>query len=130
MWILVILNGIGLLSGVIINNTVMYVIFAISFLAFFHKYAVVSWNMIYEDRVESSGIMDAKVANEFVCFFVMACIFWEMVHKVGQWCAVVTIAQCIIFHIFKYLRNETNQNFEILICYVAELLLSVMWCFS
>lgn len=35
MWILVILNGIGLFSGIVMNENVMYIVFAISFLAFF-----------------------------------------------------------------------------------------------
>lgn len=68
MWILVILNGIGLFSGIVMNENVMYIVFAISFLAFFHRYAIISWDIVYERWVESVGLMDAKVANEFVCF--------------------------------------------------------------
>lgn len=128
MWILVIINGIGLLSGLLSQKLAMYILFAISFLFFSHRYAIVSWKIIYEERVLPIGEMDARVANEFVCFFVMACIFWEMVHKLGLWCGIIPIIQCIIFHILDYLQKKPNAKLEILVCYIAELLVCVALC--
>lgn len=130
MWILVILNGIGLFSGIVMNENVMYIVFAISFLAFFHRYAIISWDIVYERWVESVGLMDAKVANEFVCFFVMSCLFLLMIQKIGVWSIIVPIAQCIMFHIIKILHHTTSQNIQIMICYFVELLTSILFCFA
>ena len=106
----------------------MYIIFAISFLFFFHRYAIISWKLIYEERILPIGEMDARVTNEFVCFFVMACIFWEVVHKVGQWCGVIAVVQCIVFQIGDYLQKKPNKKLEILVCFIAELLICVGLC--
>ena len=94
MWILVFLNGMGLLSGLLSQKLAMYIIFAISFLF----------------------------------FFVMACIFWGVVHKVGQWCGVIAVVQCIVFQIGDYLQKKTNKKLEILVCFIAELLICVGLC--
>ena len=130
MWALVLLNMLGLFAGMGNNSIIMYVVYGISFAAFFHKYAVVSWNVIYEGRVEEIGRMDAKVANEFVCAFAMVCIFWMMVQKLGIWSIIVPIIQCIIFQIFKLIQNKDSQNIWIMISYVLELLLGVALCLT
>lgn len=129
MWVLVILNVAGLLAGMDNKFIIMYVAYGISFVAFFHKYAVISWNVIYEGRVEEIGRMDARVANEFVCAFAMVCIFWMMIQKLGIWSIIVPIIQCIIFHVFKLIQNRDTQDIWIMISYILELLLGGAMCF-
>lgn len=130
MWTLVFLNVVGLLAGMGNNFIIMYMAYGISFVAFFHKYAVISWNVIYEGRVEEIGRMDAKVANELVCAFVMSCIFLMTVQKLGIWSIIVPIIQCIIFQVFKLIQNRDSQNIWIMISYILELLLGVALCFA
>ena len=130
MWVLVLLNVVGLLAGMGNNFIIMYVAYGISFVAFFYSYAVISWKLIYEGRVEEIGRMDAKVANEFVCAFAMVCIFWLMVQKLGIWSSIVPIIQCIIFHVFKLIQNRDSQDGWIMISYMLELLLGVAMCYD
>ena len=129
MWALVFLNVVGLLAEMGNNFIIMYVVYGISFVAFFHSYAVISWKLIYEGRVEEIGRMDAKVANEFVCAFAMVCIFWLMVQKLGIWSSIVPIIQCIIFHVIKLIQNRDTQDIWIMISYILELLLGGAMCF-
>ena len=129
MWIIVALNGIGLLMGILKNYTLMYVLLGISFCAFFHKYAAISWKLIYERIVNLSSIVEsvnAKLANEFVCAFVLGCIYVVMVKKIGMGSIFAPIFQSIIFWFINQMKDDEEGNIVILMSYIVELLL-VFW---
>lgn len=126
MWIIVVLNGIGLLMGILKNYILMYVLLGISFCSFFHKYAAISWKLIYERIVNLSSIVEsvnAKLANEFVCAFVLGCIYVVMVKKIGMGSIFATIFQSIFFWFINQMKDDEEGNIVILMSYIVELLL-------
>lgn len=127
MWIIVALNGIGLLMGMLKYYTLMYVILGISFCVFFHKYAAIIWKLVYERFVNLSSIVESvntKLANEFVCVFVLGCIYVVMVKKIGMGSIFAPIFQSIIFWFINQMKDDKEGNIVILLCYIVELVLA------
>lgn len=128
MWIIVTLNGIGLLAGILKNYTLMYVILGISFCSFFYKYAAISWKLIYERIVNLSSIVESvntKLANEFVCVFVLGCIYIVMVKKIGMESIFAPIFQSIIFWFINQVKDDEEGNMVILMSYIVELVIAI-----
>ena len=127
MWIIVVINGIGLLMGILKYYTLMYVLLGISFCSFFHKYAAISWELIYERIVNLSSIVEsvhAKLANEFVCAFVLGCIYVVMVKKIGMGSIFAPIFQSVIFWFINQMKDDEEGNIVILMSYIVELVLA------
>lgn len=128
MWLLAVINALGLIIGTLTNDLVLYIFFGVSFIAFFHKYAQISWKLIYEKEswlVGLDGKMNMVVANEFVCFGVLTCIYWLMVTKVGEWCTVVSALQCVVFQLVNLAGTRSVRDSGIAIILVIEFILSI-----
>lgn len=130
MWILAIINALGLLSGAILHKTVMYILFGISFVAFSHKYAQLFWGPIYEKEsqlVDTDGKVNMKIANEFVCFFCLAGIYYLLALKGGTLCVVVSALQCMVFLLMQIRKQESQKDIMVLISFVVEFLVSFIY---
>lgn len=130
MWILAIINALGLICGTVLNETVMYILFGISFMAFFHQYALISWKLIYEKESWLVGInskMDMAVANEFVSFFVMAGAYLLIATKAGALCVVVSALQCVIFQLLHLTKGDSDKSIIVAILFVAEFFVSLAY---
>lgn len=128
MWLLAVINALGLIIGTLTNETVLYIFFGVSFVAFFHKYAQISWKLIYEKEswlVGLDGKMNMVVANEFVCLWVLVGIYWLMVTKVGAWCAIASVLQCMVFQLVNLGKERSGRDFVITIILVVEFILSI-----
>lgn len=122
MWVIVVLNALGIAGGVFLNKTVMYVLFGISFTAFFHKYAVITWHLIYEKEsylVNADGKANMVIANELVCAMYLAGIYILIAMKAGFLCVVLSAAQSIAFQAWR-LAKQGDGQLPALIALVAE----------
>ena len=128
MRLLAVINALGLIIGTLTNDMVLYIFFGVSFVAFFHKYAQISWKLIYEKEswlVGLDGKMNMVVANEFVCFLVLVGIYWLMVTKLGEWCIVVSALQCEVFQLVNLVGTRSGRDIGILIVVVMEFIFSI-----
>lgn len=122
MWVIVVLNALGIAGGAFLNKTVMYVLFGISFTAFFHKYAVITWNLVYEKEsylVNTDGKADMAVANELVCALFLACIYFVTARKAGFLCVILSVLQSVAFQVWR-LAKQGDGQLPVLLALVAE----------
>lgn len=122
MWVIVILNALGIAGGVFLNKTVMYVLFGISFTAFFHKYAVIVWNLVYEKEsylVNVHGKANMVIANELVCAWCLACIYFLIAVKAGFLCVILSALQSVAFQA-RSLAKQGEGQLPVLIALIAE----------
>lgn len=127
MWILATINLLGLMLGWMRNETVMYVLFGVSFMAFFHKYALISWEVIYEHLMGEERREDTMIANEFTCFFVMACIYYGLFDKFGPLCIVVSALQCFIFQFISLIKRSSDKDRALTIVFMVEFLCTIVY---
>lgn len=127
--VLALINALGLISGVLINETVMYVLCGISFVAFSHKYALIAWDIIYEKEsflVGLDGKINMEITNELVCFFGLLCIYWLIAQKAGALCVSISILQCMIMGLFDFIR-KVNKSELVIGIFGIELLISIAY---
>lgn len=130
MWILAIINALGLVSGAILNEIVMYILFGISFVAFSHRYAQHTWRLIYEREsqlVDMDGKANMKIANEITCFFMLAFIYWMLAFKTGSWCVPISTMQCVIFQLLKLVGQESKKDILVAVLFIVEFLFSILY---
>lgn len=124
MWVLAVLHLLGLLAGWIGYENIMYAVFGVSFLAFFHQYVIISWDIFYDRLFGEERNQGTIIANEFTCFFVMACIYWGMYDKLGAVCVVVSALQCFLFQILRVREDIFHVDVICTIVLFIEVLLS------
>lgn len=122
MWVIVVLNALGIAGGVFLNKTVMYILFGISFAAFFHKYAVITWHLIYEKEAylaDADGKANIVIVNELVCAMCLADFYILIAMKAGFLCVILSAAQSIAFQAWR-LAKQGDGQLPALVALVAE----------
>ena len=131
MRVCTIINAFGFLTGSIQWTGMMYVCFGISFTAFFHIYAQVVWNLIYEREahlVDVNGRMDMHVTNELCCIMVLVAVYFMAVCKLGALCVVLSTLQNMIFQLLR-LKERGELERIAAIAAAGEFLISLVFLF-
>lgn len=128
MWIVVVLNALGIAGGFLCGRTVAYVLFGASFAAHFHKYAVVAWNLIYEKEsylVDVAGRANMVIANELTCAICLTGIYVMVAMKGGFLCVILSMLQSLFFQVRENVKRGEG-GLSVLLALVAEFFL-IFW---
>ncbi len=131
MLVLLIVNAIGLLCGFGKLYSFMYIIFGVTWTAFFYRYRKLTWKL-YERMVETesiSTIVDVQFVNSVALVLVMVMIYDMIYLKTGGVCVIASAVQCFVFQVIDTFTMYCNKNLILLIGFMAELILAVV-CIS
>lgn len=124
-WVVVILNALGIAGGFLYGRTAVYVLFGMSFVARFHKYAVIAWNLIYEKEsylVDDAGKANMVIANELVCVICLTGIYLMAAIKGGFLCVILSMLQSLFFQMWENVRRGEG-GLAVLLSLAAEFFL-------
>lgn len=123
-WISAIANALGIVAGFAQQSKFTYVMFGISFCAFSHNYAKLTWRLIYDWMVSKSEVEiygDTVLMNEVVCAWGLFLFYILMVVKLGMSCILICMFQCVMMWIVNKVFAKQPPKPSFLICYLAEL---------
>lgn len=122
-WISAIGNAIGIIAGFAKQEVVMHIMFAISFMAFSHKYAMIAWRLVYDKRVEQpEARSDVFLANEVNSAGMLLAIYVVMVVKIGVSCILFAPLQGVLIWVISLTFGKNPPSLRFLICYIIELI--------
>lgn len=128
MLALLVLNAIGLICGFRNIAILMYIIFGITWTAFFCQYKKITWKF-YERMTENESInviVDVKLTNAVTVFLIMGMIYFLVYFKAGGLCVIASALQCFVFQLLYTFVSYCNKNVVMLIGFMVELVLAVV----
>ncbi|MCM1187309.1 MAG: hypothetical protein NC251_12355 [Lachnoclostridium sp.] len=123
MSMVLILNAIGLLCGFFHQEIFMYILFGITWTAFFYDYEKLTWPF-YEKmtRGESDIIVtNVRMMNLVTVIIVLVSVYSLMLIKMNKICVIMSMVQFMIMQGIKAYRQSTTKNIAILIGALVEL---------
>lgn len=126
--ICLVLNAVGLGSSFLETKQWMYVIFGLSTLVFYRRYAVLSWKIFYERFVGNAERVDAAITNEVVSAFCLICGYIFIYQKLGMICILFPILQALIFGVQSMVRTNDKKKVMITLGHLAELAVGITLC--
>lgn len=128
MLMLLVLNAVGLLCGFGKAFILMYIIFGVTWAAFFYQYRKVTWKF-YERMVEAESIntiIDVKFTNAVTVLFLMVMVYYLIYLKTGGLCVIVSALQCFGCQLAYTFVSYCNKNLMLLVGFMVELILAVV----
>lgn len=127
MIIVVILNAIALICGFARNLNLAYIVFGITWTAFFYVYEKITWKL-YErilcNRSEAF-MMNVRISHIAELIIIMAGIYVLMCKLLGKVSISISIAQIMILQSIKTFKTCTKKNILILVGIAIEFVISV-----
>ncbi len=124
----IILNLIGIISCIIENRMLTYLVSYIVAISFFNHYTKFAWKLIYEPFVSTSTIAESvgvKLMNILATIIVITSVFVFICFEFESLCLTVSIIQCIVFQVVDLYRSRTYKNTIILMVLLVEIFLAV-----
>lgn len=128
MQVLLILNAIGLICGFRNAAIVMYIIFGITWTAFFYEYSKITWKFYerFTENEDTNVIVNVKYANAISVICIMGMIYFLIYFEAGGLCVIVSALQCFIFQLIYTFGAYCNKNVMMLIGFMVELVFAVV----
>ncbi len=124
---LLVINAIGLLCGFWGQETFMYLLFGITWTAFFPVYENLTWPF-YEKMTRGESdttVIDVKMMHLVAMVIVMVSIYILAWFKFGKFCVLMSIIQFLIISGIKIYHQSNGKNLLILTGIFTELTISL-----